>query len=133
MNHMKTKEMKVAIQAISDGLEGFLKSTQSDSSENVEDGDEQELKQNDNDQTNNNHIITEYDVQFLDKQKWLTFQIKAIEAVPFVLYCVLRWHQNPEQCAINVVNLGGDNDTTGAMAGAILGAMYGTRWIPRRW
>ena len=27
----------------------------------------------------------------------------------------------------------GDNDTTGAMAGAVLGAMYGTRWIPRRW
>jgi len=110
MDNMKTDEMKKAIQSVADGFEAFLK-----------------LSLQDADQ------ITDYDLQFLQKMGWLTFQIKAIEAVPLVLYALLRWRKTPEQCAINVVNLGGDNDTTGAMVGAVLGAMYGTSWIPRRW
>jgi len=34
---------------------------------------------------------------------------------------------------IHVVNFGGDTDTIGAMAGALVRALYGAAWIPARW
>ena len=38
-----------------------------------------------------------------------------------------------EACLIDVVNRGGDADTTGAIAGMLAGALYGPAGIPRRW
>lgn len=38
-----------------------------------------------------------------------------------------------EDCLIRVVNRGGDADTTGAMVGALAGALYGLDAIPKRW
>ncbi len=38
-----------------------------------------------------------------------------------------------EDCLVDVVNRGGDADTTGAIAGMIAGAVYGEDAIPRRW
>lgn len=38
-----------------------------------------------------------------------------------------------ESCLIDVVNKGGDADTTGAIAGMIAGAAYGVDAIPQRW
>ncbi|MEY3219868.1 MAG: hypothetical protein RIT27_1225 [Pseudomonadota bacterium] len=38
-----------------------------------------------------------------------------------------------EDCLIEVVNRGGDADTTGAIAGMIAGAFYGKKAIPIRW
>lgn len=38
-----------------------------------------------------------------------------------------------EDCLIDVVNRGGDADTTGAIAGMLAGARYGLSDIPRRW
>jgi len=38
-----------------------------------------------------------------------------------------------EDCLIDVVNRGGDADTTGAIAGMLAGARYGLAGIPRRW
>jgi ADP-ribosyl-[dinitrogen reductase] hydrolase len=38
-----------------------------------------------------------------------------------------------EECLTTVVNLGGDADTTGAIAGAIAGAYYGPEELPIRW
>lgn len=38
-----------------------------------------------------------------------------------------------EDCLVDVVNRGGDADTTGAIAGMIAGAFYGTTAIPKRW
>ncbi len=38
-----------------------------------------------------------------------------------------------EECLINVVNRGGDADTTGAIAGMIAGSYYGLDAIPKRW
>lgn len=38
-----------------------------------------------------------------------------------------------EDCLIDVVNRGGDADTTGAIAGMLAGARYGTSGIPQRW
>ena len=41
--------------------------------------------------------------------------------------------ENFEDCLIDVVNRGGDADTTGAIAGMLAGARYGSAGIPRRW
>lgn len=38
-----------------------------------------------------------------------------------------------EECLIEVVNRGGDADTTGAIAGMLAGAHYGPKALPRRW
>ncbi|WP_083518249.1 ADP-ribosyl-[dinitrogen reductase] hydrolase [Dechloromonas denitrificans] len=38
-----------------------------------------------------------------------------------------------EDCLIDVVNRGGDADTTGAIAGMLAGARYGLEGIPKRW
>jgi ADP-ribosyl-[dinitrogen reductase] hydrolase len=38
-----------------------------------------------------------------------------------------------EACLIDVVNRGGDADTTGAIAGMLAGALYGPAGIPLRW
>lgn len=38
-----------------------------------------------------------------------------------------------EDCLIDVVNRGGDADTTGAIAGMLAGARYGLAGIPKRW
>ena len=38
-----------------------------------------------------------------------------------------------EECLIDVVNRGGDADTTGAIAGMLAGAHYGTEALPPRW
>lgn len=38
-----------------------------------------------------------------------------------------------EECLVNVVNRGGDADTTGALAGQLAGACYGIGGIPERW
>lgn len=38
-----------------------------------------------------------------------------------------------EDCLIDIVNRGGDADTTGAIAGMLAGARYGLDAIPRRW
>lgn len=38
-----------------------------------------------------------------------------------------------ESCLVDVVNRGGDADTTGAIAGMLAGACYGMKGIPERW
>jgi ADP-ribosyl-[dinitrogen reductase] hydrolase len=38
-----------------------------------------------------------------------------------------------EECLVKTVNLGGDADTTGAIAGTLAGALYGEAAIPYRW
>ncbi len=38
-----------------------------------------------------------------------------------------------EDCVVKVVNLGGDADTSGALAGMLAGALYGEAAIPARW
>jgi len=40
---------------------------------------------------------------------------------------------NFEDCLVDVVNRGGDADTTGAICGMLAGARYGLTAIPRRW
>ena len=62
-----------------------------------------------------------------------TFQVKAVEAVPCVLWIVCTSYRDPEECLIRAVNMGGDTDTIAAMIGDIVGALHGQQWIPVRW
>jgi ADP-ribosyl-[dinitrogen reductase] hydrolase len=55
--------------------------------------------------------------------------VDTLQAVFQALYST----NNFEACLIDVVNRGGDADTTGAIAGMLAGACYGLQSIPRRW
>ncbi len=52
--------------------------------------------------------------------------------IPTCLY-LLYTTDTFDDALIDVVNLGGDADTTGAILGAMAGAYYGDRAIPNRW
>ncbi|CAF0995979.1 unnamed protein product [Didymodactylos carnosus] len=62
-----------------------------------------------------------------------TFQIRAIEAIPCVLWCLVNSYKDPEGCIIRSVMMGGDTDTVAAMTGDIIGSLHGTSFIPKRW
>jgi ADP-ribosyl-[dinitrogen reductase] hydrolase len=50
-----------------------------------------------------------------------------------VVFSALFDTDNFEDCLVDTVNRGGDADTTGAIAGMIVGAHYGLDAIPERW
>jgi poly(ADP-ribose) glycohydrolase ARH3 len=54
-------------------------------------------------------------------------------SVPAALWSVLSSPKDPEMAIIRAVNLGGDADTIGAMAGAVAGAYHGAEALPSRW
>jgi poly(ADP-ribose) glycohydrolase ARH3 len=56
----------------------------------------------------------------------------AFNSVPTAIYSFLR-AGSFEEGVVYAVRLGGDTDTMGAMTGAISGAYYGDRAIPREW
>ena len=56
----------------------------------------------------------------------------TLKAMQVALWCVYR-AADFEEALIAVVNAGGDTDTNGAVAGAVLGARFGLDAIPRRW
>jgi poly(ADP-ribose) glycohydrolase ARH3 len=59
--------------------------------------------------------------------------IRTSEAVAASLWAFLRYGDRPEDCLVRAVNFGGDTDTIGAMVGAQVGSLYGSKWIPSRW
>eukprot|EP01004_Peranema_trichophorum_P005427 NODE_4287_length_1193_cov_46.151402_g3783_i0.p1 GENE.NODE_4287_length_1193_cov_46.151402_g3783_i0~~NODE_4287_length_1193_cov_46.151402_g3783_i0.p1 ORF type:complete len:364 (-),score=77.82 NODE_4287_length_1193_cov_46.151402_g3783_i0:100-1134(-) len=77
--------------------------------------------------------VCDYDNQVMDSLGCIGFQIKSIEALPLVIWCVARWYNEPENCIINTIEFGGDTDTTASMVGGIIGSLHGTKWIPVRW
>jgi len=52
--------------------------------------------------------------------------------IPTCVYILLTTHSF-EEALTEVINLGGDSDTTGAIVGAMAGAHYGANAIPSRW
>jgi len=56
----------------------------------------------------------------------------VLDTVGAALWCLLR-HETFEETVVAAVGLGGDTDTTGAVAGAMAGALYGAEAIPVRW
>lgn len=57
------------------------------------------------------------------------FIVETLQSVFQALFST----QGFEDCLIDVVNRGGDADTTGAIAGFLAGARYGLAGIPERW
>lgn len=56
----------------------------------------------------------------------------VVDTVQTVLHHFFS-HEDFENCLIAVVNRGDDADTTGALAGMLAGARFGTRAFPRQW
>ena len=56
----------------------------------------------------------------------------AEEALSIALFSVLRHFESIEECLICAVNHGGDSDSTGAVAGNIMGAIKGYEAIPEK-
>ena len=56
----------------------------------------------------------------------------AEEAIAIAIFCVMRHIDSFEDCIISAVNHDGDSDSTGAIAGNIIGAILGYSAIPRR-
>jgi len=56
----------------------------------------------------------------------------AEEALAISLYCAIA-APDLESALLLAVNHGGDSDSTGAIAGNLLGTIHGERAIPRRW
>lgn len=54
------------------------------------------------------------------------------EALAIALYCVLK-ETDPRTALLLSVNHDGDSDSTGAICGNILGAMYGLPMLPEEW
>jgi len=48
------------------------------------------------------------------------------------IWCLLTT-SNYQECVLKAVNLGGDTDTTGCVAGGLAGVAYGVRSIPAEW
>ncbi len=55
------------------------------------------------------------------------------EALAIAVYCVLKYPDDMEKCLSAAVTHDGDSDSTGAIAGNILGAWLGVDGIPARW
>ncbi len=58
--------------------------------------------------------------------------VAAIDSVPVALWSFLST-ADAEEAIVRAINLGGDTDTIGAMAGATAGAYYGESGLPARW
>jgi len=56
----------------------------------------------------------------------------AFNSVPTAIFSFLRSHDFRESIVF-AISLGGDTDTIAAMTGAVSGAFYGERSIPREW
>ncbi|MDY6952135.1 MAG: ADP-ribosylglycohydrolase family protein [Thermodesulfobacteriota bacterium] len=61
-----------------------------------------------------------------------TLSLRAIESVPAAVAAFV-WTESFRDAVVLAVNLGGDTDTIGAMAGAMAGAYYGHANIPQEW
>lgn len=67
----------------------------------------------------------------LGLQKGITGYIN--HTVPMVLFCLLKHRDDFRSGLTEIVGLGGDADTTGAIYGGAAGAVYGVHVIPKEW
>jgi ADP-ribosyl-[dinitrogen reductase] hydrolase len=72
---------------------------------------------------------TTLDALKLDDPVDMGYTLKAMQVA---LWCTAQ-AGGFEQIVVGVVNEGGDTDTNGALAGAVMGARYGASSIPPRW
>ena len=63
----------------------------------------------------------------------LGVRVPIFQSVPAAIWSFLASPSDPEEVIVRAVNLGGDTDTIGAMAGAMAGAYSGYSVLPGRW
>ena len=56
-----------------------------------------------------------------------------LETLPSVIYILMRHGHDPEEAIVRAVNDTKDNDTIAAIVGAAVGALHGSKALPRRW
>lgn len=56
----------------------------------------------------------------------------VVDSLEAALWCLMTT-KNYAQCILKAINLGGDTDTIGAIAGSLAGALYGLDLIPEKW
>jgi len=76
-------------------------------------------------------IIDSFPLDLRDACDGVTVQ--ADEAWPFACAMVARRPHLLENTLLSGINVGGDADTTGAMMGAMLGALHGWQAVPAEW
>ncbi|MBB6335625.1 ADP-ribosylglycohydrolase family protein [Schaalia hyovaginalis] len=59
--------------------------------------------------------------------------VESNESIPCAFALAHRYADQPDQALLAAANLGGDTDTIGAIAGAVLGATTGTNAWPEQW
>ncbi len=75
---------------------------------------------------------------FLDKdfaaipEKNIPSRVYVVDNLKAALWCLLNT-DNYKDLVLKAVNLGGDTDTIGAIAGGLAGAYYGIEQIPQNW
>lgn len=69
----------------------------------------------------------------LHNELFSTHRSTVAEAMPEVFGCLKLCHDSFKSGLILAANFGRDADTIGAVAGAILGAKYGAKNIPKHW
>lgn len=77
-------------------------------------------------------FVSEFPLFRFDKREVANpggYIVETLQAVLQSFYST----DNFESCLVDVVNRGGDADTTGAIAGMLAGAFYGYSSIPARW
>lgn len=69
--------------------------------------------------------VTELVAQTKRPGSGIGFQIASVHMAPCVLWCALRYADDPRRAIQAAIALGGDTDTTASMVGAIVGALHG--------
>ena len=73
------------------------------------------------------------EVDDLDAIRQLGQGLVGDEALAIAIYCCLKYSDDLRRALISAVNHSGDSDSTGAIAGNILGAYLGYEAIPDEW
>ena len=66
------------------------------------------------------------------KREYVTSGGYVMETLTASIWCLLTT-DNFADCVLKAVNLGGDTDTTGCVAGGLAGLFYGVESIPKEW
>ena len=84
-----------------------------------------------------NSVAAAIDIVYLKNDKEMREEIGVSsfvnQSVAFTYGMLFKHGENLKNCMERIINQGGDADTTGALAGSILGASYGYSAFPSRW
>lgn len=75
-------------------------------------------------------LLENSDITLEEAYKKFNCKSPVYNAYPMTLFCVYHYWDTPFDGLIDLVNLGGDCDTTGAMYGSLMGALHGDSIFP---